>query len=270
MDEHEKSRLEEKRRREKRVIVSISIGIVAVIIILSSFGTVRAGWRGVRTRFGAVTGNVVGQGLYLKLPFIESVVKMNVQVQKEQVDVGAASSDLQTVDSTIALNYHPDPEKITQLYQGIGLNYKDAIIAPALQEAVKASTARYTAEELITKRELVKADVRSTISEKLVIRGIIVDDLNIVNFDFSDSFNAAIEAKVTAEQSALAAKNKLAQVQFEAQQAQAEATGKAQAITIESEALRNNPQVLELRALEKWNGVLPQVTSGAIPFISVK
>jgi len=97
-----------------------------------------------------------------------------------------------------------------------------------------------------------------------------VDEFNIVNFRFSKVFNEAIEAKVTAEQSALAAKNKLEQIKFEAEQRVAEAKGKAEAITVESNALRSNPQILELRALENWNGVLPQVTgSGGIPFINL-
>ena len=96
-----------------------------------------------------------------------------------------------------------------------------------------------------------------------------VDEFNITNFEFSKVFNDAIEAKVTAEQSALAAKNKLEQIKFEAEQRVAEAKGKAEAITIESNALRSNPQILEMRALEKWNGTLPQVTGGAVPFISL-
>jgi regulator of protease activity HflC (stomatin/prohibitin superfamily) len=245
------------------------VGFILLIVLLDSFGTVNAGERGIRTRFGAVTG-VVEQGFYVKLPFIESVRTMSVQVQKEQVEADAASSDLQTVKSQIALNFHLDPARVGDIYQNIGVGYKDTVIAPALQESMKDTTAKFTAEQLITNREAVRTTMKQTLSDKLIGRGIIVDDMNIVNFDFSVAFNQAIESKVTAEQNALAAKNKLQQVQFEAQQAQAEATGKAQAITIEAQALRDNPQVLELRALEKWNGVLPQYTGGAIPFINVK
>lgn len=254
----------------KKWAVRVFLGLVVLIFVFGSFGTVDAGWRGVRTRFGAVTGNVVEQGLYFKLPIVEQVVKMNVQVQKEQVEADAASSDLQTVKAQIALNFHLDANKVGDVYQNVGVNYKDTLIAPALQEAMKSTTAKFSAEQLITNREAVRTEMKQSLSDKLASRGIVVDDMNIVNFDFSVAFNAAIEAKVTAEQNALAAKNKLAQVQFEAQQAQAEATGKAQAITIEAQALRDNPQVLELRALEKWNGVLPQVTGGAIPFINIK
>jgi len=135
---------------------------------------------------------------------------------------------------------------------------------------VKAGTAKFTAEELITRREQVREVTKQFLREKLEPRGIIVDEFNIVNFAFSNTFNSAIEAKVTAEQSALAAKNKLEQIKFEADQRIAEARGKAEAIHVESEALRDNPQILELRALEKWDGVLPQVTGGAIPFINLQ
>ncbi len=235
---------------------------------LCSFGTVRAGERGIKTTFGAVVG-VVDQGLYIQIPFIQNVKRMSVQVQKEQVEADAASADLQTVKSQIALNFHVEPSKVGEVYQNIGVGYKDTVIAPALQEAMKSTTAKYTAEALITNREAVRNDMKTALTGKLSGMGIIVDDLNIVNFDFSPAFNQAIESKVTAEQDALAAKNKLAQVQFEAEQAKAEAVGKAQAITIEAQALRDNPQVLELRALEKWDGKLPTVTGSSIPFINI-
>ncbi len=125
-------------------------------------------------------------------------------------------------------------------------------------------------EELITKREEVRDDIKAHLVEKLTPTGILVEQFSITNFNFSPSFNKAIEDKVTAEQNALAAKNKLAQVQFEAQQAVEEATGKAKALQIEGQALSQNPAVKELRAIEKWNGVLPQVTGNATPFINLK
>jgi len=115
----------------------------------------------------------------------------------------------------------------------------------------------------------VREDIKNQLRTRLKEHDILLDEFDIVNFEFSKIFNEAIEAKVTAEQQALAAKNKLEQIKFEADQKVAEAKGKAEAITIESNALRSNPQILELRALEKWNGVLPQVTSGATPFISI-
>jgi len=255
----------------RKTIVRLAVVIIAVILLfwLSPFGTIAAGERGVHLRFSAVTG-IKQEGLYFILPLIDSVQRMDIKVQKEQTEADAASKDLQTVNIVVALNYHVNAEKVADIYQKLGLQYKDRIIDPAMQEAVKASTAKFTAEELITKRELVRDDIKTQLRARLAERDIIVDEFNIVNFRFSKVFNEAIEAKVTAEQSALAAKNKLEQIKFEAEQRVAEAKGKAEAITVESNALRSNPQILELRALEKWNGVLPQVTgSGGIPFINL-
>ncbi|MCH8049069.1 prohibitin family protein [Patescibacteria group bacterium] len=245
--------------------------ILLVLIANFPFGTVGAGERGVQLRFGAVTGKVFDEGLYFRIPFVEKIVKMDVKIQKDEVEAPAASKDLQTVRSVVALNYHLDPNEVATVFQEIGLEYNARIIAPSLQEAVKAGTAEFTAEELITKRPEVRERIKVLLIEKLTPRGIILDEFNIVEFEFSATFNEAIEAKVTAEQDALAAQNKLERVKFEALQRIEEAKGKAQAITIESQALRNNPQVLQLRSLEKWDGKLPQfLGSDAIPFINIR
>ena len=244
-------------------------GLFLLLFIFSPFGTIAAGERGVHLRFTAVTGKVFGEGLYFRIPLVESVQKMDIKIQKLETTAAAASKDLQTVHSTVALNFHIDPERVSKIYQSVGLQYRERIIDPAMQEAIKGSTAKFTAEELITKREQVREDIKNQLRSRLREHDVLVDEFNIVNFEFSKIFNEAIEAKVTAEQQALAAKNKLEQIKFEADQKVAEARGKAEAITIESNALRSNPQILELRALEKWNGVLPQVTGGATPFITL-
>lgn len=244
------------------------IALFGIFIFFGSFGTVGVGERGIKTRFSAIAGGPLNEGLYIKLPIIESVRKMDIKIQKEQVDADAASKDLQTVHTTVALNFHVDPDRVVDIYQNIGVDYKSRLIDPALQEAVKASVAKFTAEELITKRELVKEDIKNHLKDRITSHGIAVDEFNIVNFQFSQAFEAAIETKVTAEQNALAAKNKLQQVQFEAEQAVASAKGKAEAISIESRALLNNPQVLNLRMIEKWDGKLPQVTDGN-PFLNL-
>lgn len=247
----------------------VLILIVGLILVIGSFGTIGAGERGVKLRFGAVVGHPIGEGLYFKIPLIESVITMNVKTEKEQVEAYAASKDLQTVHSVVALNYHVNPDQVSVLYRSVGVEYKTKLIDPILQESVKSAVAHYTAEELITKREDVREKVKLLLVDKLAVNGIVVDDFNIVNFNFSESFNKAIEAKVTAEQSALAAKNKLEQVKFEAEQKVAEAKGKAEAIKIEAEALQSNRQILEFRIIEKWNGVLPVVTGTVTPMIDV-
>lgn len=253
----------------RRAGILIVILVIGLIFMNSVVGTIGAGQRGILLRFGAVTGTIYNEGLYFKIPIVEQIVKIDVKVQKEQTDADSASKDLQSVHAIVALNFHIDPTKVGKIYQEIGVGYKDKLIDPAIQESVKASTAKFTAEELISKREIVRAEMKTLLKEKLEGYGILVNDVNIVNFNFSESFNTAIESKVTAEQDALAAKNKLERIKFEADQKVAEAKGKAEAMRIESEALKSNPEVLQLRALEKWNGVLPQVTGGNVPFINI-
>jgi len=253
----------------KFVRMFLAVVIVLFLLVFWPFGTIGAGERGVRLRFGAVAGSTIDPGLYFLIPVIERVQTIDVKTQKEEMEAAAASKDLQTVTIKAALNYNIDPAQVARLYQEVGTDYKSRIIDPAMQEGVKASTAKFTAEELITKREAVREDTKAQLKERLQVNGILVTEFNITNFNFSKVFNDAIEAKVTAEQQALAAKNKLEQIKFEAEQRIAEAKGKAEAMTVESNALRSNPMILELRALEKWNGILPQVTGGATPFIAL-
>jgi regulator of protease activity HflC (stomatin/prohibitin superfamily) len=236
-----------------------------------SCGTVSYGERGVLLRFGAVTGIVKNEGLYFKMPFIDHVEILDIKTKKSEVDADASTKDLQLVTSKVALNYHINPAGIAQFFQKFGNNFEPNVLDPGLQEILKAVTARYTAEEVITKREMVREDTNALLKERFLPQGMIIDGLNIVNFHFSKVFNDAIEAKVTAEQNALAARNKLEQVKFEAQQMIEAANGKAKAIQVEASAIANNPLVLQLRGLEKWNGILPQyMGSNSVPFIQIK
>lgn len=249
--------------------------IIFVFALLSvlwgGWGITPVGHRGVLKRYGRVTGDVKGEGFYLKLPWLEGVKYMNVRVQKEQVETEGASHDLQSVKTIVALNINAIPLQTPHLYQHYGEQYMETVVAPAMQETVKAVMAKYTAEELITKREDVRAAMASAMDAKLQQMGLQTSAMNIVNFDFSEAFDHAIEAKVTAEQNALAAKNLLAQKKFEAEQAVATAEGKAKAIALESQAVATNPSILKLRALERWDGVMPKIMgSGAVlPFLDI-
>ena len=256
----------------KRIVGGVAACIVCLTLLICAFGswgTINAGHRGIVVRMGRITGDIKGEGFYTKTPWLDSIWQVDCRVQKEQVETEGASRDLQSVRTVVALNLSVDPNRCTGLFQNYGGNFLDSFVAPAMQESVKAIIAQYTAEELITKREHVREAIATLIAAKLNPVGIRTDALNIVNFQFSDSFNHAIEAKVTAEQNALAAKNLLAQKEFEAKQAVATAKGKAEAMQIETQALQGNPQILQLRALEKWDGALPRVSGGAVPFISV-
>lgn len=250
------------------------IGIVAVVLflILKPFGFVPVGYRGIATQMGTPTGHIRQEGFFFKVPLVQGNKNMEVRVQKKEVEASAASKDLQTVSSKIAVNFAIDQTRVIDLYREVGDNYDDRIISPAIQESVKSITARYTAEELITKRGEVSDAILAELKGRVGVYGLLASDLNILDFDFSKSFNESIERKVTAQQDAMAAENKLKQIEFEAQQAVATAKGKAEAQKIEGEALRANPEVLDIRAIERWNGVLPTyMTSGsAMPFLNIK
>ncbi len=262
---------------ETRIARYVPLGIVviiALIILFGSFYTINAGQRGVILTFGKPTMSAIGEGLHFKIPLIQTVIKMDVKVLKYDTKASSASQDLQTVSTEVTLNYHINPETVPEIYRNIGVNYQDKIIQPAVQEVVKAVTAQFTAEQLITQRPVVKDKIDQALNERLLKSNIIVDTISITNFDFSESFNQAIEAKVTAEQNALAAKNKLEQVKYEAEQAITQAQGQAQAQALLAKAV--TPGTIEFQrlqiqraAIDKWNGVLPQVTGGAIPFISL-
>jgi len=252
-----------------KIISRASIGFVALIIIFGAFGTVGAGERGVLLQFGAVQDKIFDEGLYFKIPFVHTVVKMDVRIQKDEINASAASKDLQIVTSRIALNYHIDPNSVNKIWQEVGINYNVRIIAPSIQEAVKAESAKFTAEELIIKREEVKEQIKANLSKRLLERSIVVDEFNIIEFQFSQAFNEAIEAKVTAEQLKLKADRDLERIVIEAEQKVADAKGKAEALRIEAVALRQNPQVVELRWIEKWDGKVPLYWGEANPFIGI-
>ncbi len=218
-----------KARIQGRIGIIIGVVLVVASIIFGSFTTIPAGFRGVVIRFSAVTGTTLGEGLRTKLPFIDSVVKMEVRTQKYETQSSAITNDLQDVSTTIALNWKLDPGMAAEVYRTLGLEFIERIAAPAIQETIKQITAQFNAEDLILKREEVKNAITDSLSNRLRDRGIITELVSITNFQFSETFTAAIEAKVAAEQAVLEATNKLERVKVEAQQREAEAKGEADA-----------------------------------------
>ncbi len=254
---------------KKSATISVVIFFLAMFIF-GSMGTIGAGERGILLQFGAVKDKVFDEGLYFKIPFVQQVVKMDVKMQKDEIPASASSKDLQVVTSKVAINFHLSPSSVNRIWQEVGKDYNSRIIAPSIQEAVKAVTAKFTAEELIIRREDVKEQIKANLAERLIKNDIIVDEINIIAFDFSDAFNDAIEAKVTAEQLKLKAERDLERIRIEAEQKVVEATGKAKAIKTEAEALNSNPKVVELRWIEKWDGKVPTYWGGASPFVGLK
>lgn len=249
------------------------IGIFVLLLLISSYFSIEAGDRGIVLRFGQVN-RVVEPGPHFKIPFAEDVVHMSVRVQKTTTKTEAASRDLQTVQTTMVLNYNLAPEKVGEMYANIGLGYNDRVIDPAVKESFKAAAARYTAEELITKRETLKTEVRDFLRDRLSIYGIIIVELSVTDFEFSAEFNRAIESKQTAEQNALRAKRDLERIKVEAEQKITSARAEAESLrlqrqVISAELIQLRQIEAQMRAIEKWDGKLPNVTGGAVPFIQV-
>ncbi len=252
------------------------VGIVLLILMFfRPFVQIGAGERGVVLNFGAVQSSVLGEGLHLRIPIMQNIIKVDVKVQKATTDAAAASSDLQDVSSTVSINYHIVPDKANVVYQSLGIHFKERIIDPAVQEVVKAVTAKYTAEELITKRPAVSDTMKAALTERLIIHNIAVDAFSIVGFSFSKVFMEAIESKQTAEQLALKAKRDLDRIKIEADQKITAARAEAEALrlqraNISTDLIELRKIEANLKAIEKWNGILPQVTgAGSIPFIGV-
>ncbi len=249
--------------------------IFLLLLIIKPWVQIGAGERGIVLNFGAVQDKVLDEGMHMRVPLMQEVIIMDVKIHKVVTDAASASSDLQDVALSVALNYHIIPDKANIVYQSIGVEFKERIIDPAIQEVMKAVSARYSAEELITKRPAVSAEMQEALKARLLMNNIAVDAFSIVSFNFSKIFTDAIEAKQTAEQNALKAKRDLDRIRVEAEQTIAAATAEAEALRLQK--MNISPDLIELRrieanlkAIEKWNGVLPEVTgAGAVPFIGV-
>jgi regulator of protease activity HflC (stomatin/prohibitin superfamily) len=265
----------------------VAIGIIILIIIgvvaFASVKIVDAGHRGVLLHWNAVdlTQPPLDEGLHFVVPFQDDVVQIEVRTLKYANDARSASRDLQTVETTVTVNYHPEREAVHRLYKNLGLDYENRVIQPAIEETVKQVTANYNAEELITKRPLVKADIESSIRDRLNNFEIVTEVISITDFEFSPLFAQAIESKVEAEQKALKAENDLRRIEVEAKQREANAVGlananiaearvEAEAIAIINKALAENPNYLEWLKTQAWDGKLPLVVGeGGTPFIQI-
>jgi prohibitin 2 len=263
-----------------KILAGIVTFIIIIIVMSESVVVVQAGHRGVVLYVGAVENRVLGEGVHFIIPFAEQVVQLEVRTLKFQADASAASNDLQEVATVIALNYHIDSRKANTIYQQLGADYNNRIIAPTIQESVKASVAKFSAEQLITQRENAKAAIAQAIRNTLSARNILVETVFITDFKFSQAFASQVESKVVAFQKYLTEQNNLKAVQVVANQtvvqAQAQAranvaraSGEGQAIKVITEQLRQSPQYLQWQSINRWNGQMPFSLggAGAFPFL---
>lgn len=243
--------------------------LIGAFLLFNPVVIVGAGERGVIMNWGAVSDDIWGEGMHFRVPIMQDIQTMSVQTQKYSAQAASASKDLQDVNTEVTLNYHLDSLQVNKVYQTMRKEYQERVIAPAVQESVKASTAAFTAEELITKRPLAKDEIENALRERLIGYGIFVETVSITNFQFSPEFTQSIEAKVTAEQLALKAKNDLERIKTEAEQTVASATAEAQAIKITGDALKENPQLIQLEWVKKWDGKTPIVMGSGMNMLDI-
>jgi regulator of protease activity HflC (stomatin/prohibitin superfamily) len=256
----------------------VAVLVVLVLLwLLAPVAIVPTGYRGVMTTFGRADDESLDPGIHFRAPLVSQVHLMDVRIQKGEADGDAASRDLQQVHTHIAINYHLDPVHAVSAFRDIGPTTDvaaDRIIVPAVQESVKAVTARFTAEELITRRTEVRDAIGGLLREKMTRHGLLLDEFAIVNFQFSKSFAEAIEAKVKAEQDKLKAERDLQRIEVEAQQKIASAKAEAEALALQKAQVTSELLTLrrienEREAIRKWDGRLPTTTGGAVPFINL-
>ena len=253
----------------KKVILAVVAVILVILIAVSCLTIVPPGHTGVAVTLGRVEEGVLQEGLHFKLPFIQNVVMIDNRITKLEVDTEAFSSDLQTVETTLAINYRVDTSKSYSIYKNIGGDYEAVLITPAVNEVLKAIAAKYTAEESVTNRTLISAGLVEGLNEKLNDIGLYVTDVNIINFEFSEAFITAIEEKQVAQQELLKAETeketKITNAEAEAMRITADA--EAEANSIISESLTE--ELIEYHKIEKWNGQLPTVTGGSGTFMDI-
>ena len=262
-------------KSRKLKMISGIIVLLLMFLMGNPFLTIPAGHRGVVLNWGAVQKEVLPEGLAFRWPVYQQVVKADVRILVTQPDCDAVTKDQQVNHTKVAVNYHVIPIEAGWVYQNVGIDYKDKLVYPKIQEIVKAITARYTALELISKREQIRNEMKEHLKEALQPYKIVVDDFSVVNFKWDADFQKAIEAKQVAEQLAMKAQRDLERIKIEAEQKITQAKADAESLRLQKENV--TPYLIKLRqieasikAIEKWNGQLPRFSGGAIPFIDMK
>ena len=263
--------------RRNKIILGSIIGVIilAIIILIASITTVPTGYVGVKTRFGQVQNDVIQEGLNLKAPFVENIVRIDCRTQKYEIATEASSKDLQKISNLkIVVNYNVDKNNVNNLYKEVGRDYQTVLIEPAILESIKQGISQYTAEETITKRSEVAEIIIKLLKEKLENKGVIVSALNITDLSFSEEFDTAVEQKQIVEQETQKAQYELEKAKVENEKKIENAKAEAEVMRQQNEQITENYLRLkeienEQKAIEKWNGQLPTTMSDTIPFINV-
>jgi len=250
--------------------IVVAIALVVLIITINPFVQIGAGERGVVMNWGQVQDIILSEGLHTRIPFVQSVQKVSVRVQKSDVKTSGASKDLQDVGLELVINWKIDTGKVNKVYQTIGDEQAvlDNIVLPAVSEMAKAASAKKTAEEIITKRQELKTDIDKLLVTRLANYGIILSDVSIIDIKFSDEFNRAIEAKQVAEQEAKQAIFKAEQAKNDAVARVNMAEGQAKAQQLQQQSL--TAELLQKMAIDKWDGRFPTYMGTTLPFLQIK
>ncbi|MBP1537324.1 MAG: prohibitin family protein [Ruminococcus sp.] len=271
-----------KKNKVPLIVGIVVIAAIAAVAILSSIKIVPAGCTGVVMTFGEVSDTSLTEGLHFVVPFAQKVEVISNKIQIYEATADAVSKDLQAVSTKIAVNYRIRSEASARIFRDIGVDYKDVILMPTVQEGMKSVCAKYNAEQLISQRASVAEEIKTELEAKVNEYGIEIEKFNIVNFDFSKEFNEAIEAKQVAEQNLIKtrteqnqaivvaeaeAKKKVIAAEADAKAIKARADAQAAANKTISESL--NPSLIQYQTIERWNGVLPKVAGSANPLIAM-
>ena len=248
--------------------------VVAVMLAFSAFFIVPPGEVAIKTRLGAIVDSY-GEGMHFKLPFVESVTKFSIQIQRANIKTQAFSKDLQTMNAHLVVNHRIEQGTAVSIFRNLGPNYVENIVDPAVQEVFKAIAARYSAERVISERNELVMEINKEVKERLTTKQIVVTDISVVDLDFTEQFLKAVEDKQVADQQAQMAGKLVEKAKRDAEQQIAKSRGEAEALRMQREQV--TPALIELRkvdaqlkAIEKWNGVLPGYVGAGVPFISIE
>ena len=267
------------KRPSPRTVSILILLIIILVVVWGTFVIIPAGHRGVVLWWGSVENRIMGEGLNFKVPFAEKVIKVDVKVQPHPFkEIDASSKEYQIVKMTGMMNFHIDPAYVNDLYQKVGLDFADKVIDPAFNDFVKEVVPTYPIGEVLPKREEIRKRAMTKLGDNLSRYHIIVDDIYFASIRFSPEYEGAIEAKQVAQQQVETQKQVLAQREIEAQQKVATAKGEAESILVvaQGQAKANDALsrsissiLVQYKSIERWNGILPQVSGGAVPFIDL-
>lgn len=248
----------EKKMKKRTIIVIVCLFVF--ITILKSYAIIQSGEVGLKVRYGKIVDTSLKEGFNFKIPYVEKIVKVNIKVQKVEMQVMGASKDLQDIITDLAVNYHVSPEYASQLYKRVGNDYEEIVLNPAIQESIKATISQFTAEESIKSRNQLSQNAQDLLQSKMQEYGIIIDSVNFTNLSFSAEYTKAIEEKQVAEQKVQTAKQNLERTKIESEAKLVQAQADAQANELKKRTITK--ELLQQQFIEKWNGELPKITSG--------